>query len=56
MKDLYMTAHDELIAEYMDKHPDADEAKVYDAMAGAAFDRMRDRYADMFDAAQEERL
>jgi len=60
MKDWYIAAHEELITEYRDKHPDADEAKVYEATAGAAYGRMSQRYAEYLDAwldrAKEERL
>ena len=52
MKELYIAAHEELVDEYMDKHPEADEALVYDMLADKANDRMIDRYADMIDAAR----
>jgi hypothetical protein len=49
MKELYIDAHEELIAEYMDEHPDADEGNVYDMTADAAYARMTDKYAGMAD-------
>lgn len=52
-KELFMAAHEQLIAEYMDANPDADESRVYDLMADRAFDRMRDNIADQIDAARD---
>lgn len=49
MKELYIEAHEELLAEYMDEHPDANEAAAYDMLADKAMDRMTERYADMAD-------
>lgn len=48
-KEAFIEAHEQLIAEYMDEHPDADEAKVYDMLADKAYDRMRDNLADRAD-------
>jgi len=53
MKDAYIDAHERLIAEYMDEHPDADESVVYDQLADKAWDAMRERMADRID---EERM
>ena len=49
MKELYMAAHDELIADYMDAHPDATEAQAYEATADRAYDHMTDKLADRGD-------
>lgn len=51
-KELFMAAHEQLIAEYMDAHPEADESKVYDLTADAAMDRMRENVADQIDYAR----
>ena len=51
MKELFIEAHEELIAEYLEAHPNATEAQAYDACADGAYDRMRDKYADMADMA-----
>ncbi len=55
MKELYIQAHEELIEEMLEEHPDMDEAEAYDKTAVAAFDRMRDKYADMIDRVSMER-
>ncbi len=52
MKDLFMAAHEELIAEYLKKNPGATEAEAYEKTADAAYDRMRDNLADRIDAAK----
>jgi len=48
-KELYIEAHEELIAEYMDEHPDADEAAVYERTADSAWERMIDKRGAMID-------
>lgn len=52
-KELFMAAHEQLIAEYMEEHPDADESEVYEMMADRAFDRMADNLAARIDAARD---
>jgi hypothetical protein len=52
-KEMFIAAHEELIAEYMDRHPNASEAEAYDLMADKALDRCRDKWADMIDAARD---
>lgn len=52
MKELFIEAHEELVGKYLEKHPEATEAEAYDKTADAAYDRMRDKYADMIDAAR----
>ncbi len=52
MKDLYIEAHEELIAEYLETHPNATEQQAYDRTADRAYERMRDKYADMIDRAR----
>lgn len=53
MKELYIQAHEELIEQYMEKFPKASENEAYERTADAAYNRMRDRYADMADAAKQ---
>jgi hypothetical protein len=48
-KEQYIAAHEELIAEYLDKHPHATEAEAYDKTADMAYGLMRDKLADMAD-------
>lgn len=53
MKELFIEAHDELIEEYLEQHPDATEQQAIDATADAASDRMADKYAAMIDHARQ---
>ncbi len=53
MKELFIEAHEELIGEYLERHPTATEAEAYDKTADAAYDRMTDKYADMIDQARQ---
>jgi hypothetical protein len=53
MKELFITAHEELIEEYLEKHPEATEAEAYDKTADAANYRYRDKFADMVDQARQ---
>jgi hypothetical protein len=50
-KELFIACHEELIAEAVENG--MDEAEAYDKTADKAYDRMRDRYADMIDAAKQ---
>lgn len=49
MKELWMAAHEKLIEEYMELHPNATDEEAYDATAGGAGDRMADDMAAMAD-------
>lgn len=62
-KELFMAAHEELLAERMsdwaDKNPNAsdaeyraEEARAYDQTADAAGERAADKFADMIDEAK----
>jgi hypothetical protein len=48
-KELYIAAHEELIEEYLEHHPECSEQQAYDDTADAAYDRMRENMADMID-------
>ena len=52
-KEIFIAAHEELIAEYLDAHPEATESEAYDKTADAAGERYRDKYADMVDRAKQ---
>lgn len=54
-KELYIAAHEALIDEYLDQHPEADEALAYDLTADSAYGRMTDHLADMADALRDAR-
>ena len=53
MRELYIQAHEELIAEYLEKHPNITEAEAYDLTADKAYDRYRDKFADLVDQARQ---
>ena len=53
MKELYIAAHEEVIAEYLEANPGATEGEAYDRTADEAYLRMQDKYADMIDAARD---
>lgn len=44
-KEWFEAAHDELIEEYLEQHPEADWQRAYEATAGAAYERMTDNMA-----------
>jgi hypothetical protein len=48
-KEHFIAAHEQLIEEYLERHPEATEAQAYDRTADAAYDRMRDNLADLAD-------
>ena len=52
-KEWFIAAHEELIAEYMDEHPEATESEAYEATGDAAYDRMIDMMADAGDAEHD---
>jgi hypothetical protein len=52
-KDLYVRAHEKLVEEYLEAHPEADWTEAYERTADAAYQRMRDDFAAMVDAAQD---
>jgi hypothetical protein len=54
-KDLYIAAHEELIGEYLERHPNATEAEAYDKCADRAYDHMVDKLADRADMLRKER-
>jgi hypothetical protein len=39
-KELFMAAHEQLIDEYLDEHPDADWGEAYERTADRAHDKM----------------
>jgi hypothetical protein len=54
-KELFIIAHEELIEAYLEAHPNATWDEAYDKTADGAYDRMRDKYADMADAMRTQR-
>lgn len=49
VKELFMAAHEELIAEYLERHPGASWTEAYEATGDDAYYRMRDNLADAAD-------
>ncbi len=49
IKDMFMDAHEQLIEEYLERHPHASEAEAYKATANRAYNRMTDNLADRAD-------
>jgi hypothetical protein len=48
-KEHFIAAHEQMVEEYLEAHPDATWAQAYEATADGAWDRMRDRMADAID-------
>ena len=53
MKELYIAAHEKLVAKYLEAHPEASWDEAYKATVDAAYSRMQDKFADMVDAAKD---
>lgn len=53
MKELWIAAHEQLIEEYFEDHPDATEEEAREATIGKVDDRYADNIGDMIDAARE---
>ncbi len=54
-KEHFIAAHEELVEEYLEQHPEADWSQAYDATADRAYGRMTDRLADMADELRQRR-
>ena len=54
-KEWFMDAHEQLIEEYMDEHPEATDAEAYEKTADAAYERMIDNMAAAADAERDRR-
>ncbi len=52
-KDAFIEAHEALVGEYLDAHPNATWEQAYDRTADGAWDRSRDLMADRIDAARD---
>lgn len=51
-KEMFIAAHEQLIEEYLNEHPDADWGEAYEKTGDLAGERMRDNFADMIDTAR----
>jgi hypothetical protein len=52
-KEMYIEAHEQLIEEYLEKHPEATWDQAYELLADKAYDRYRDNFADLVDQARQ---
>ena len=52
-KEQYIDAHEQLINEYLDRHPEATWDQAYELLADKAYDRYRDNLADLADQARQ---
>ena len=52
-KELWIAEHEKLIEEYLNDHPDAVWSEAYERTADDVDGRLRDRIADMIDAAKD---
>ena len=52
-KELFIDAHEELIEQYLERHPDATDNEAYEATADRAWDRAKDKLADMADTMRQ---
>jgi hypothetical protein len=52
-KEIFIAAHDQLIEEYFEQHPDATEREASEATEGKIQDRYGDMIGDMIDAARD---
>lgn len=49
MKELYLQAHENLIENYLQRHPNSTWDEAYSRTADGTYDAMQDRLADMAD-------
>ncbi len=52
-KEHFIAAHEQLIAEYLERHPGTSEFDAYDKTVDAAYGRMRENLADMADRLRQ---
>lgn len=52
-KEHFIAAHEQLIEQYLERHPNATEAEAYDKTADRAYDRMVDNLADLGDSLRK---
>lgn len=53
MKDLFIDAHEELISEYLEHHPEVSYDAAYNDTADLAYDRMRENLLDRADSLRQ---
>lgn len=54
-KELFIAAHEELIEEYMEEFPSCTWSEAYEITSERAYERMREKMADIADQAKDRR-
>ena len=54
-KELFIAAHEQVIDEYLEAHPNSDWGEAYEKTADAAYGRMRENIADLIDRERDRR-
>ena len=54
-KELFMDAHEQVIEEYLEAHPNSDWYEAYNATADVAYVRMTENVADLIDRERDRR-
>jgi len=54
-KEQFIREHDALVEEYVSVYGEAHRHEAYDLLSDAAYDRARDHFADLADAARTRR-
>ena len=54
-KELFIAAHEQVIEEYLEEHPEATDAEAYEKTADAAYNRMTENIADLIDRERDRR-
>lgn len=54
-KELFIAAHEQVIEEYLEEHPEATDAEAYEKTADAAYNRMTENVADLIDRERDHR-
>ena len=54
MKDIWLRAHEELVAEFLENHPGLSWTAAYEITAAMVDDRVKDHWADQIDQERME--
>lgn len=52
-KEMWISAQEELVEEYLEKHPNTTESEAYDAVIDQVDNRFADNFGDMIDRARD---
>jgi len=53
IKDIFIAAHEELVNEYLDRHPQASQEEAYEKTGNLVYDRYREKFAGLVDDARQ---